>query len=334
MQTLTEQVGRAPNVTTIFERAGLTADLAAVEELLLERAGSRSTLITVAGRHTVRAGGKRLRAALALLAARLGAVNRTTMLHAAAVAELIHTASLVHDDLVDGTARRRGQPTVHMHWDNDVALAVGVYFFALSADEMGRSGDPRIIAIYSQAVQTIVEGELNPVTLLTPFSTAQEQYLTKIGSKTAILFAAAASAGMIAGGGNEAQIAALEDYGYQLGLAFQIVDDILDYRGDEQVLGKPAGNDLRQGTITLPLIYAANENASPLWQTVIDTAAPDATLVAQVVDEVIASGGIERALDDAYRHAQRAVAALVEFPPSAARDALIALARFVVDRQL
>jgi len=323
---------QAAGLAAIFERADITADLGAVEQLLLARSDSRSALIAAASAHTVRSGGKRLRAALALLAARLGSYQLSRVIHTAASVELIQAASLVHDDLVDQAARRRGRVTVHTRWDNDVALMVGDYFFALAAGEMALSPDPRIITYYAQAVQTIVEGELSPVTVVEPLEQALAQYYYKTGAKTASLFEAACKAGMVSGAGSEAQIAALGRYGFDFGMAFQIVDDVLDFVSDEATLGKPAGNDLRQGTITLPLIYAAANSPSPRLRAILDTSHPAEAEVSAVVAEVKAAGGIDRALAEARRYVDQAIAHLAIFPPSPAHRALVDLARFVVER--
>lgn len=321
------------NVQDIFDRVGIIDDLAQVEKLLLQRASSRSELITAAGSHMVRAGGKRLRAALVLLAGKLGHYQFERLLHPAASAELIHAASLVHDDLVDQTAQRRGHVTVHTRWDNDVALIVGDYFFALAAGEMALSPDPRIITFYAQAVQTIVEGELSPVTMVEPFEQALEQYIYKTGSKTASLFEAACKAGMTAGGGSDEQIQALGHFGYNVGIAFQIMDDILDFVGDERALGKPAGNDLRQNTITLPLIYAVAHGGSDELRQIVDLHHPSEEHVQRAVATVIASGGIDRARLDAQEYVQRALMYLEMFPHSEAREALVSISQFFVERQ-
>lgn len=325
---------QAVGLPGIFDRADLMADLSAVERLLLDRSNSRSSLIAAASAHTVRSGGKRLRAALALLSARLGSYQLPRVIHAAASAELIHAASLVHDDLVDQAARRRGRVTVHTRWDNDVALMVGDYFFALAAGEMARSPDPRIITFYAQAVQTIVEGELSPVRQAEPLDVALGQYTYKTGAKTAALFEAACKAGMAAGQGSDAQIAALGRYGYDLGMAFQIVDDILDFTGDEGTLGKPAGNDLRQGTITLPLIYALASAPSPRLRAIVEAPGPSDAEVSAVISEVIAVGGVDAAMAEARRYIDRAILHLVSFPPSLAHNALVELARFVIERDM
>jgi heptaprenyl diphosphate synthase/octaprenyl-diphosphate synthase len=316
----------------IFERAGIAQDLDRVEALLLERTTSRAPLITAAGTHTIRAGGKRLRAALVLLVGQLRDYSIERSIHPAASAELIHAASLVHDDLVDQADQRRGVATVHSSWNNDVALLLGDYLFALAAGEMALSPDPRIITFYARAVQTIVEGELNPVTVVEPFDLAVSQYIYKIGCKTAALFEAACKAGMAAAGGSDAEIEALGHFGYDLGVAFQIVDDVLDFVGDERTLGKPAGNDLRQGTITLPLIHAVANGGSELLLQVASGVTLGDDVVARVVAEVI-ERGVDLARADAVSYAERALAHLDRFAYTSVGRPLRDLTRFVIERQ-
>jgi heptaprenyl diphosphate synthase/octaprenyl-diphosphate synthase len=321
-------------MSAIFQRAALVDDLAAIERLLMRRADSRSPLLAAAGAHTIAAGGKRLRAALVLLAARLGHYDLDRASHPAAAVELLHAASLVHDDLVDHTARRRGNVTVHARWDSSVALMLGDYFFALSANELAAEPDPRIIRFYATAAQTIVEGELSPVTQLEPLDVALAQYRYKIGCKTAALFEAACKAGIAVAGGTDEQTDALGRFGYDLGLAFQIVDDALDYTGDERVLGKPAGNDLREGTWTLPLIYAVAQGDSPLLRDLARTLRPPAPdRASELLSAVIASGGAARAIEEAQATAARAIDQLAGFPSSKATRALTEICDFVLIRQ-
>src|SRR6266508_5407875 len=294
----------APDLGDIFRRAALGSDLAEVERLMVERTASHSRLLSAAGAYTVAAGGKRLRA-----------------------------ASLLHDDLVDHALRRRGRVTVHTRWDSHVAVMLGDYFFALAAGELSAEPDPRIIKFYADAAQTVVEGELRPVTQLEPLDVALTQYFYKIGSKTAALFEAACRAGIAVSGGTVEQIAALGHFGYDLGLAFQIVDDVLDFTGDEATLGKPAGNDLREGTLTLPLIYAVAESHSPLLRELARTGAPDPGRVPQLLAAVIAAGGVERALAEARQITDRALTYLNTFERSSATRALGEICGFVLTRQ-
>jgi geranylgeranyl pyrophosphate synthase len=307
----------------------LLADLQRVDQAMLELVQSRSVLINVAGRYILNSGGKRIRAALALLSAQLGDYRFEEVLHAATTVELIHVASLVHDDLVDEAERRRGTVAVHTRWDHGVALMVGDYFFALASGEMSRAPDSRIITYFSQAVMTICEGELAPVMCVTPLETALEQYYTKIGSKTAALFQAACKSGMASGGGTPEQIEALGRFGYDLGLAFQVVDDILDFTGDAELLGKPAGSDLRHGIITLPLIYAVRAGGGDALANVLDSS--DESRLSWAIDE-IRRLGIEPSRREARQLVDRALANLMVFPESRSHQVLREIAEFVLGR--
>jgi heptaprenyl diphosphate synthase/octaprenyl-diphosphate synthase len=318
----------------IFRRADLLDDLARVEHLLLQRTASRSPLLAASGAHTVAAGGKRVRAALVLLAASLGQYTLERAIHPAVAVELLHAASLVHDDLVDHTLRRRGRVTVHTRWDNDVALMLGDYLFALAAGELAAEPDSRVIRFYTHAAQTLVEGELSPVTHLEPLDVALAQYFHKIGCKTAALFEAACKAGIAVAGGSPEQVEALGRFGYELGLAFQIVDDVLDFTGSEAALGKPAGNDLREGTLTLPLIYAVAHGHDPRLLRLAHTRQTDLAQVPDMVAAVIASGGTSRALETASTTLARAFDQLTDFAPSRAKQALGEICDFVLRRSV
>lgn len=322
------------NVGEIIRRAALGDDLATIEHLMLERTASHSRALAAAGAYTVSSGGKRLRAMLVLLSARLGAYDFERAARPAVAIELLHAASLVHDDLVDHTMRRRGRVTVHTRWDQHVALMLGDYFFALSAGELAAESDPRIIKFYADAAQTVVEGELRPVTQVEPLDVALKQYFYKISAKTAALFEAACKAGMAVGGGAPEQVEALGRFGHDLGVAFQIVDDVLDFIGNEAALGKPAGNDLREGTLTLPLLYAVAQSDNPLLRELARTNRPDPAAVPQLVAAVIDAGGVSRALDEARRIVRRAHEHLALFPPSQPARALIDIGDFILDREV
>jgi heptaprenyl diphosphate synthase len=312
--------------------ANLLVDLDHVDKIIVDRVQPRLSVIRIAGQHILTSGGKRIRAALALLASQLGRYDLDRVIHSAAAVELIHAASLVHDDLVDEAERRRGVVTVHTRWDGDVALMVGDYLFALAAAEMALAPDPRIITYFSHGVMTICEGELSPVVDVRPLATAMDQYLYKIGCKTAALFEAACKAGMVCGGGTQEQVDALGRFGYDLGIAFQIVDDVLDFIADEATLGKPAGNDLREGTITLPLIYAIDAGGGPALAAIVDLRSPDEERLRWAIGEVRRLGGDRRAMQDAWGYVESALSHLDLFPDSAAKQALGDTARFVVTR--
>lgn len=313
----------------------LLPELQAIDDEILRKLQSRSALIRVAGRYLLGGGGKRIRAALAILAARLG--PRYTfegVLQAATAVELIHAASLVHDDLIDAADQRRGRTTIHTKWNGNVALMVGDYLFALAAGAMALAPDPRVIRIFAEGVQRICEAELSPVTDVQPTEQALDQYYAKIGGKTAALFESAAQAGIICGGGDEGGVEALGAFGYEVGLAFQIVDDVLDFTADASTLGKPAGHDLLEGTITLPLILGVQAGGSAILHEVAHTDRPSAALIAAAVAEVRRVGGAEYALKEAERLVAAAIRRLDRFEASDARSALVDLAEFALRRAM
>ena len=311
--------------------ASLKHDLQAVEDQILRRIASQSSLINAAGKHLVSSGGKRMRAMMTLLTAQLGDYSLERTIHAATAVELIHAASLVHDDLIDDADRRRGTITVHAKWDQGVALMVGDYLFALAAGEMALAPDPRVIQTFSEAVMTISASELHPVMTTTPTDVAMQQYYAKIGGKTAALFEAGTAAGMICGGGTPEQIKAAAQYGYDVGLAFQMIDDVLDFVADEATLGKPAGNDLREGTITLPLIMAVSTGNANGLANILDDDLTEHQ-VAQTIEYVKKLGGIEKSLAEARRVMQRGLDALSIFPDSAAKELLHDIAHYTLER--
>ncbi|MBC8163683.1 MAG: polyprenyl synthetase family protein [Roseiflexaceae bacterium] len=304
-------------------------DLAQVEQIIRERLEPQSAVLRTARQHLFGAGDKRLRPALTLLCAQLGNYSLERVLHAAAAVELIHLASRVHDDLIDEAERRRGTPTTYNRWSGNVALMVGDYLFALAASEMALAPDPRIIAYFSQGVMTICEGELAPVTTVTPAQTAIDQYLYKIGCKTAALFEAGSKAGVVCGGGAQHEIDLAGRYGYDLGMATQIMEDVFDVAGAPQQPDTLAGGGLRAGVITLPLIYAVADGADPRLAAVIEQEQPDEATIAWACGEIRRVGGDQRARADAQTFAQRAVTRLDGFPPSRARSALTELAVFI-----
>ncbi len=319
----------------VLPAVDLQADLQAIDDHIRFKLKARSALINAAGEHLLGSGGKRMRATLAVLAARLGPRFTTaSVLHAAAAVELIHAASLVHDDLIDDADTRRGRTTVHAKWNGNVAIMLGDYLFAMAAGEMALAPDARVIAIFADAVQRICEAELAPVLDVEPTDVALDQYYRKIGGKTAALFEAAATAGMVCGGGSERDLVALGQFGYDVGLAFQIIDDVLDFTGTEAVLGKPAGHDLAEGTITLPLIYAVSSGGGAVLHDVAHIDHPDQALIAAAVAEVKRVGGTDQALREAERLITQAVTRLDQFADTPVKTSLIELAQHTIRRRM
>jgi heptaprenyl diphosphate synthase/octaprenyl-diphosphate synthase len=317
----------------------LLDDIQRVEAIVMERVQSRAPIVKIAGPQLLAASDGRLRAALTLLAAQLGSYDLQRVQHAASAVELINAAAFVHHELVDEAERRRGIVDMDARWDHGVALMIGDYFFALSAGEMALAPDPRVISYCSQAVMNICEGGLITVMQAAPQAPALEQYYEKIGCKTAALFAAGCKAGIALGGGSEAEIERLGQFGYDLGLAFQIVDDILDYTGEpadtaQAEAATPAhvpaiSGDMQRGVITLPLIYAVAQGGGAELAAVVDT--QDTAQLTWATSEVRRLG-IAPARADAQRLVEQALAHLAAFPASAARQQLEAISRFVLQR--
>jgi geranylgeranyl pyrophosphate synthase len=273
------------------------------------------------------AGGKRLRPALVLLAGRLGRLTEAH-LHAAMAVELTHAATLVHDDVIDHSPLRRGLPTVAAALGDAPAILVGDYYFAKAYQEAARSEDTAVVGAIAGAVMTICRGELAQDSSRFDYRPSLDDYRARIEAKTAALLAASAwVGGRLAGLGGSIQDA-LRHYGLELGLAFQIVDDVLDYTADSGELGKPVGHDLLEGHATLPLLLAELPSELPSGE------ALSASEVAEVVRQVRASKGPEMALAEARRHAEAARARLAGLPAGPARDSLAALTHYVVERRL
>jgi len=320
----------------LFSRLGIAAEMAKLESYIGGLVTSPVFTLAQPARHILTAGGKRLRAALVLLAARQrGGPIPEKAVYAAAAVELIHAASLVHDDLIDESPHRRGRPAIHEKWHHDIAILAGDYLFALAARAIALTSNIAVLEHLSAASAAVCEGEVTNVEEIEPLADALESYEFKIGHKTAALFEAAGQVGAVCGGADGETVAALGRFGYALGMAFQIVDDVLDYVGEEAQLGKPAGGDLRRGLITLPLIYAVayDDPTGFLRQTVDPFAtAPPPDGWARALAQVQASSGPARARQDAERYRNEALQYLALVPAETAREALAEIARLVVER--
>jgi heptaprenyl diphosphate synthase len=281
------------------------------------------------------AGGKRLRPALVFLAAALGRPKDLSDVSRAAMAiEFIHNATLIHDDLIDGAPTRRGLRTIHESLGPNPAIIIGDYYFAKGANLMSQIGNPSIDALLSQTVMTICFGEMLQLTSQRRYDQSLDEYYAKIERKTAVLLAASTYCGAVLGGLEEAQVEAMRRFGRLLGMSFQIADDVLDYLATEAEVGKPVGNDLKQGTVTLPLMLARHD---PAVDGKLDAILEKATLqdadYADVVRIVRGSRGIEESYGYAKAFGDKARVELQAFPPSAYRDAFESLTHYVVRRR-
>jgi heptaprenyl diphosphate synthase len=326
-----------PSVTLpdIMERFGLHEDVARVNAFMQSLVTSPVLTISQPARHVISAGGKRLRAVLVMLAARLNEYRPLQAIAVASAVELIHAASLVHDDLIDQSPRRRGLETVHSKWFRDAALVGGDYLFALAAEAIARSGDIRVLECLGRASVTICEGEIGLVQDVAPLDQALDAYFAKIAGKTAVLFKEGLRAAGVISCATQDQVEALGAYGHNLGMAFQVTDDVLDYVGDAGRLGKPVGGDLRRRQITLPLIYAANDGMPPSLRTMIDRIDDGAT--AEEIEKLLAfvqtSVGIEKSQQASTHYCGEACRALQVFPLSDIRLTLEDIAWSVQARQ-
>ena len=281
------------------------------------------------------AGGKRLRPALVFLAAGLGRPSRMDDVYRAAMAiEFIHNATLIHDDLIDGAPTRRGLRTIHETLGPNPAIIIGDYYFAKGDNLMSQLGNTSIDALLSQTVMTICFGEMLQLTTQRRYDQSMEEYYAKIERKTAVLLAASTFCGGVLGGMPEAKVEAIRRFGRLLGMSFQIADDVLDYLATEEEVGKPVGNDLKQGTVTLPLMLARNDRAvDGQLEAILEKPVLQDADYADVVQIVRGSRGIEESYEYARRFGEQARAELEAFEPSPYRDALEGLTFYVVGRR-
>lgn len=282
--------------------------------------------------HLLQAGGKRIRPVFVLLAGKWGNYDLNVLKHVAVSLELIHMATLVHDDVIDNAERRRGKETVKAKWDNRVAMYTGDYIFARALTVVAELENPRIHRILSKAILEMCRGEIQQVRDLYNGNQCLRDYLRRIKRKTALLIAISCQLGALATGTPEEFVRRLYLYGYYAGMAFQITDDILDFTGTEQQLGKPAGSDLRQGNITLPALFS-------LWYGKRGAVLKDwirrRTLeehMEEAIDIVRGDGGIEYSRRLAERYLQKATDQLDALPDQMAKTGLLQIARFIGSR--
>lgn len=314
----------------------LTADLAAVNAMIRDRmASEHAPRIPQVTAHLIEAGGKRLRPMLTLAAARLCGYAGPFHVHLAATVEFIHTATLLHDDVVDESARRRGRPTANLLWDNKSSVLVGDYLFSRSFQLMVETGSLRVMDILANASATIAEGEVLQLTASQDLATTEAVYLQVVRGKTAALFSAATQVGGVIAGAPEDQVRALFTYGDALGVAFQIVDDLLDYGGSDTDIGKNTGDDFRERKLTLPVIKAvalASPEERAFWVRVIEKGDQRYGDLAQAMAIMARHGSMQAARADALAYATQARAALSALPSHPLREMLEDLADFVVER--
>ncbi|MEO1677991.1 MAG: polyprenyl synthetase family protein [Pseudomonadota bacterium] len=314
----------------------LSDEMAQVNALIRERMASRhAPRIPEVSAHLVEAGGKRLRPMLTLATARMCGYDGENHVKLAATVEFIHTATLLHDDVVDESGQRRGRPTANLLWDNKSSVLVGDYLFARSFQLMVETGALRVLDILADAAATIAEGEVLQLTAAQNLATDEAIYLQVVRGKTAALFAAACEVGGVIAGQPERVSTALRAYGDALGVSFQIVDDLLDYDGDSAATGKNLGDDFRERKLTLPLIKAvarADVEERAFWERVIEKGRQEDGDLDHALGLLGRHGAIEATRVDALGWSARAKEALTPLPESEIKGLLIDLADYVVAR--
>ena len=327
--------GTAPRGATLF--APISEDLSAVEAAIQVVADVDSPYLRQTLRLILSAGGKRIRPALAVLAARLHHNSLQRRVELAVAAELLHTATLIHDDVLDESPARRGQPTINATFGNTLAVLTGDYLFGKSGELVAGLDDPAIMGVFSWAVMELVKGEMLRPSLDGDLAATERDYLAKIRGKTASLFAMCCQTGAMLDAREPQTVDALLGYGLELGMAFQIADDVLDYTATEQQLGKPVGSDLRQGTITLPAILFLRRFPDDPMASVVRRLLDHDEEVAPGADEAVAairdSTAIVEARERAREHAVAAVRHLDQLRSNPIAETLRQLAHYAVDRR-
>ncbi|WP_375280044.1 polyprenyl synthetase family protein [Pseudooctadecabacter sp.] len=315
--------------------AALTGEMADVNALIRDRmASEHAPRIPEVTAHLVEAGGKRLRPMLTLAAAKLCGYDGPYHVHLAATVEFIHTATLLHDDVVDESEQRRGRPTANLLWDNTSSVLVGDYLFARSFQLMTETGNLEVLRILSNAAATIAEGEVLQLTAARDLATTEDIYLKVVRGKTAALFSAAMEVGGVIAGRDAALVQALFDYGDALGVGFQIVDDLLDYQGTDAT-GKNIGDDFRERKLTLPVIKAvalADAEERAFWVRTIEKGRQEEGDLETALDLMVKHGTLEATRGEALAWMDKAKAALAQVPDHEIKDMLLDLADYVVAR--
>ena len=310
-------------------------DMNGVNSVILDRMQSKVALIPELTGHLIAGGGKRMRPMLTLACANLLGYPGTRHYKLAAAVEFIHTATLLHDDVVDGSGMRRGRRTANLIWGNPASVLVGDFLFSRAFELMVEDGSLKVLRILSHASAVIAEGEVEQLTAQRQIGTDEDQYLHIIGSKTAALFAAACRVAPVVAEAGEDDELALEAYGRNLGIAFQLSDDVIDYASDSETMGKGVGADFRDGKMTLPVILAyarGSENDRSFWRSAIGGQRTSDDDLAEAIALLRSTDALSDTIERARQYGRRAIDALAKFPASKAKSALTEAAEFAVAR--
>jgi len=331
IHTLTTQ--RAPSLDAVM--ALVASDMNGVNAVILERMQSKVALIPELAGHLIAGGGKRLRPMLTLASASLLGYPGTRHHKLAAAVEFIHTATLLHDDVVDGSGMRRGKRTANLIWGNPASVLVGDFLFSRAFELMVEDGSLKVLRILSHASAVIAEGEVNQLTAQRQIDTDEDHYLEIISAKTAALFAAACRVSPVVAEASEDAEVALECYGKNLGIAFQLSDDVIDYASDAATMGKGVGDDFRDGKMTLPVILAyarGSEDDRIFWRAAIGGSRISDDDLAHAIRLLRDTDALADTIERARQYGRRAIDALAIFPASKAKSAMTEAAEFAVAR--
>ena len=307
----------------------------AVNAIILDRMQSEIPLIPALAGHLIAGGGKRMRPMLTLAGAELVGYQGARHHRLAAAVEFIHTATLLHDDVVDGSEQRRGKSAANIVFGNPATVLVGDFLFSRAFELMVEDGSLKVLKILSSASAVIAQGEVDQLTAQRKIETSEERYLHIIGAKTAALFAAASRIAAVVAECGEAEERALDDYGRNLGIAFQLTDDVIDYASDAATMGKGVGDDFRDGKMTLPVILAyarGSESDRAFWRAAIGGQRVSDGDLTHAISLVKSTDALADTIERARQYARRAIDALAMFPGSKAKAALVEAAEFAVAR--
>jgi octaprenyl-diphosphate synthase len=327
------QSQREPSLDPMM--ALVSADMNGVNAVILERMQSKVALIPELAGHLIAGGGKRMRPMLTLACANLLGYPGTRHHKLAAAVEFIHTATLLHDDVVDGSGMRRGKRTANLIWGNPASVLVGDFLFSRAFELMVEDGSLKVLRILSSASAVIAEGEVEQLTAQRQIETDEDHYLEIVSAKTAALFAAACRVAPVVAEADEDAELALECYGRNLGIAFQLTDDVIDYASDLATMGKGVGDDFRDGKMTLPVILAYARGAGrdrDFWRAAIGGERVSDEDLAQAIALLRSTGALADTIERARQYGRRAIDALGKFPASKAKAALVEAAEFAVAR--
>jgi len=327
------KLGQAITGKEIFDL--IHDDLVRVEKEIANESVAPVDVVTNIGQHLQASGGKRLRPALLLLASRLLGDGGHSAIRLGAVVEIIHTATLVHDDVIDDARTRRGRPSTNVQWGNHTSVLAGDWLYMQAFQAALRERNFHVLDLLIGLTQMMVEGELLQLERIGRIHLTEADCMELVDRKTACLFSVCAKLGALVSGADTATEERLGDYAWNLGMAFQLVDDVLDFTASEQTLGKPVGNDLREGKVTLPLVYAlerASAEERCAVETILHQRSYDGVPFRQVLAMVERYDGIRRVKDRAQAFTEKARAIIGEFPESAYQRALYSITELVVER--